>query len=255
MPRPRARMAAPGASNTASLVAYYRVSTAKQGRSGLGLEAQQAAVAAFSVLPPRQVVAEYREVETGTRDARPQLALALAECRARGSVLIVAKLDRLTRNTAFLLAIVDGVGEGGVVFCDLPQLPAGPIGTYILTMFAAFAQLERGMISQRTKAALAAARARGVKLGSHSLARGFDSKMSRAGRQAQTVRATIHAADVRPFIAAARAAGASSLASIANALTARGIRPPSGGDRWHGNQVRRIERVVAGSAPGAPRHT
>ncbi len=154
---------------------------------------------------------------------------------------MIAKLDRLARNTAFLLSVVDGASKAGVAFCDLPQMPVGPAGRFVLVMFAAVAELERGMISQRTKAALAAAKARGVKLGSPKLARGFDAKMSRAGRQSQTSRAAVHAADVRPFIDDARCAGADTYRKIAMALTARGIHPPSGGAAWHANQVRRIE--------------
>ena len=240
MPRPRALMARHGASDTPSFVAYYRVSTDRQGTSGLGLEAQRAAVAAHCLLSKGAVVADYQEIESGSHNRRPQLALALAACRARRAVLIVAKLDRLTRNTVFLLTLVEGAGEGGVVFCDLPALPAGPMSTYILTMFAAFAQMERGMISQRTKAALAAAKARGVKLGGPNMGRGFDTATSKAGRDARTARSKVHAADVLPYILAAKQAGAISLRQVADALTARGIQPPSGGDHWHASQVHRI---------------
>jgi DNA invertase Pin-like site-specific DNA recombinase len=248
MPRPRARMVAGGGSQTPSFVAYYRVSTDQQGRSGLGLDAQKAAVAKYVASSDGKIESEFEEVESGSRDDRPQLALALAACRARRATLILAKLDRLARNTSFLLSVVHGAGEAGVVFCDLPQLPPGPAGAFILTMFAAVAELERGLISQRTKAALAAAKARGVRLGSRTLSRGFDTAMSRAGRQAQTVRSKAHAADVQPYVDAARKAGAVTLREIAAALTARGIQPPSGGECWHANQVRRI--VLA--APPVP---
>jgi DNA invertase Pin-like site-specific DNA recombinase len=233
-------MAAGSGSATHSFVAYFRVSTDKQGKSGLGLEAQKAVVGKYVALSDGKLVGEYEEVESGGRDDRPQLVLALAECRARRATLILAKLDRLARNTSFLLSVVNGAGEAGVVFCDLPQLPPGPAGTFILTMFAAVAELERGLISQRTKAALAAARIRGVKLGSPKLSQGFDAKMSRAGRRAQTVRSKAHAADVIPFITAAKQAGATSYRKLAAALTARGIQPPSGGASWHASQVRRI---------------
>jgi DNA invertase Pin-like site-specific DNA recombinase len=248
MPRPRARMAAGDGSATRLFVAYYRVSTDQQGRSGLGLDAQKATVAAYIASSHGVIVAEYEEVESGSRDDRPQLALALTECRARRGTLILAKLDRLARNTAFLLSVVRGAGEAGVVFCDLPQLPPGPGGAFILTLFAAVAELERGLISQRTKAALVAAKARGVKLGSPKLAKGFDTAMSKAGRKIQTDRAKKHASDVLPFIAAARRAGAGSLSEVAAALTARGIQPPFGGELWHPSQVWRIERA----SPPAP---
>jgi DNA invertase Pin-like site-specific DNA recombinase len=232
-------MAAAGGSNAPSFVAYYRVSTDRQGASGLGLEAQIATVGDHVASVAGTIAAAFQEVESGSRSDRPQLALALAACRARHAIL-----DRLARDTAFLLSVVRGA-QAGVVFCDLPQLPPGPAGAFILTMFAAVAELERGLISQRTKAALAAARARGVKLGSPALCRGFDAAMSRAGRQAQTDRATRHCEDVMPYVIEARGAGATSLRQIASALTARGIHPPSGGDVWHASQVR---RVIGGAA-------
>ena len=112
-----------------------------------------------------KLVAEVVEVETGKRADRPKLAQALALCRLHTATLIIGKLDRLARNTRFLLSIVEGTGEAGVVFCDLPTVPAGPVGKFIVTQMAAVAELEAGLISQRTKAALAAAKARGKRLG------------------------------------------------------------------------------------------
>jgi len=230
MPRAKRQMVTSGAPGAPSFISYLRVSTDQQGRSGLGLEAQRTAVTAYVAGAHGAVVAEYEEVESGSRDDRPQLALALAACRAHRAVLVIAKLDRLARNAAFLLAIVDGAGPGGIVFRDLPEVPAGAVGKFFITLMAAVAELERGLISQRTKAALAAAKARGVKLGGPNMGRGFDTAMSRAGHQAQTARAARHAADVLPYIAAARQAGAVTGAQIAAALTARGIRPPTGGE-------------------------
>lgn len=244
MPRPRARIPRSDGTVSLSFVAYYRVSTDKQGRSGLGLDAQKATVARYVESLRGSVVAEYEEVESGKQRNRPQLALALAECRAARATLVIAKLDRLARDTEFLLSIVRGAGVGGIAFCDLPDLPIGPGGAFILTMFAAVAELERGLISQRTKAALAVVKARGVKLGNPRLASGFDSVTSKAGRDAQSVRSRSRAADVLPFIVAARKAGANSLVSVAKALTARGIRPPSGGEFWHPGQVWRVEHAA-----------
>jgi DNA invertase Pin-like site-specific DNA recombinase len=222
-------------------VAYYRVSTDQQGRSGLGLEAQKAAVAQFMARQPTgRLVAEFEEVESGKRNDRPQLAAALAACRARRAALVIAKLDRLARNARFLLSVVEGSGEGGVLFCDLPQIPTGATGKFLLTLLAAVAELEAGLISQRTKAALQAAKARGVKLGGRRLVEGFDTAAARSGRAAQTTRSASHAGDVLPYIEAAQRAGATSLREIAEALTARGVRPPSGGEVWHATQVRRI---------------
>ena len=154
--------AVPGAAATAPqrFVAYYRVSTDRQGKSGLGLDAQRVAVTKYVAGVGGVVAAEFEEVESGKRNDRPQLAA----CRARRAALVIAKLDRLARNARFLLHVVEGTGEAGVVFCDLPSVPPGPVGKFLLTQMAAVAELEAGLISQRTRAALAAAKARGTKL-------------------------------------------------------------------------------------------
>jgi DNA invertase Pin-like site-specific DNA recombinase len=246
MPLPRLKAAAGSASSVPLFVAYYRVSTDQQGRSGLGLEAQKAAVAQFMARQTTgRLVAEFEEVESGKRNDRPQLAAALAACRTRRAALVIAKLDRLARNARFLLSVVEGSGEGGVLFCDLPQIPAGATGKFLLTLLAAVAELEAGLISQRTKAALTAAKARGVKLGSKRLVKGFDAAAAREGRTTQTARSSTHAGEVLPYIEAAQRAGASSLRAIAAALTARGVRPPSSGEIWHATQVRRILKAQA----------
>ena len=136
---------------------YYRVSTQKQGVSGLGLEAQQAAVRLF-VQDPAQLLTEYVEIESGKRNRRPQLLAAMAEARRVGSTLLIAKLDRLSRNASFILALRDS----GVDFvcCDMPDANTLTVG-----LFAVLAQHERETISKRTKDALAAKKARGAKLG------------------------------------------------------------------------------------------
>ncbi|OXE37427.1 MAG: resolvase [Phenylobacterium zucineum] len=232
---------------SASFVAYFRVSTERQGRSGLGLEAQRESVARQVASLGGQVVAEFTEIESGKRNDRPELAKALAAARSRGAVLIIAKLDRLARNARFLLSVVEGVGEAGLMFCDLPQLPAGPVGKFMVTMLAAVAELEAGMISQRTKAALEAVKARGVKLGNPNLRPGTPQAAKRAAK-ARTAQAKAKAADVLPYVKAARKAGASSLSQIAQALEARGIRTPRGGTSWAPAQVARIlatERTAA----------
>jgi DNA invertase Pin-like site-specific DNA recombinase len=154
-----------------------------------------------------------------------------------------AKLDRLARNTKFLLTIAEGTGDGRVVFADLPQIPLGAMGKFFITLMAAVVELEAGLISQRTKAALAIAKARGVKLGNPRLRTG-ECGGGDAGRAMQTARSRAHAELVQPYITAARGAGASSLREVAAALTARGVQPPSGGDRWDSSQVRRIERAT-----------
>ena len=140
-----------------SYIPYYRVSTARQGQSGLGLEAQRAAVAAF-VADPAQLLAEYVEIESGKKNQRPQLLAAIDAARAVGATLLIAKLDRLSRNAGFIFALRDS----GVAFtcCDMPDANTLTVG-----LFAVIAQHEREMISKRTIDALTAKKARGAVLG------------------------------------------------------------------------------------------
>lgn len=231
--------AQPSSQAQPAFVAYFRVSTQQQGRSGLGLDAQREQVARHVASVGGQVIAEFVEVESGKRADRPELAKALAACRSKGAVLIIAKLDRLARNARFLLSIVEGAGEAGVAFCDLPQLPPGPVGKFMVTMLAAVAELEAGMISQRTKAALEAAKARGVKLGNPELRAGTPKAAKRASKVA-SANAKARARDVLPYVKAAQRAGATTLAQIAAALEARGVRTPRGGTRWAPAQVSRV---------------
>jgi DNA invertase Pin-like site-specific DNA recombinase len=143
-------------------VAYYRVSTDRQGKSGLGLEAQKDAVQARLNGGRWQIVDEFTEVESGKRASRPQLDAAIAACKKHKARLLVAKLDRLSRNVAFLLKLIDSGVD--VLFADLPELN-GAMGKFVLITMANVAKLEAGLVSERTKAALKAAKARGVKLG------------------------------------------------------------------------------------------
>ena len=219
-------------------VAYFRVSTERQGRSGLGLDAQREAVARHVASSGGEVVAAFEEVESGKRNDRPALAAALAACRARRATLLIAKLDRLARNARFLLGVVEGSGEGGVVFCDLPTVPPGPVGKFLVTQMAAVAELEAGLISQRTRAALAAAKARGVALGNPRLRAGTP-EHARAAAAAKSEAARARAADVLPYVEAARRAGAGTLRELAGALTARGVPTPAGRHTWRPEQVRR----------------
>ncbi|MCA6268425.1 recombinase family protein [Phenylobacterium sp.] len=226
-----------------AFICYFRVSTQAQGRSGLGLEAQREAVARHVASVGGRIAGEFTEVESGKRDDRPQLAAALAACRAQGAVLLVAKLDRLARNARFLLSVVEGAGDAGVCFCDLPQLPPGPAGRFMLTMFAAVAELEAGMISQRTRVALEAAKARGVKLGNPQLKPGTPAT-AKAASDAASARAKAKARDVMPYVEDAQKAGASTLQQIAQALEARGVRAPRGGTRWAPAQVARVMKAA-----------
>jgi len=219
-------------------VAYYRVSTQQQGRSGLGLAAQQEAVQKHVSSVAGELVDAFEEVETGKLNSRPALAQALAACRAIHATLIIAKLDRLARNAAFLLSVVEGSGQGGVVFCDLPQVPPGPSGKFVIAIMAAVAELEAGLISERTKAALAQARARGVRLGNPRLQPGTREQALQAAA-AKRRQAADRAAQVRPYIEAARKAGCTMLAQLAAALNARGVRTARGAP-WHAASVWRV---------------
>src|SRR6188474_2024821 len=157
-------------------LSYLRVSTDKQGRSGLGIEAQREAVARFLVGSNSKLVQEYIETESGKRSDRPKLAAALAHAKATGATVVFAKLDRLTRNVDLLRSLVaSGVD---LVFCDLPHVPAGAMGRFLLTQMASVAELEAGLISERTKAALTAAKARGAKLGNPNGARALRGKQT-----------------------------------------------------------------------------
>ena len=216
-----------------SFVAYYRVSTEKQGRSGLGLEAQQAAVQAHVAGTPGRVVAEFIEVESGRKRDRPQLAAALAAARVHRAVLVIAKLDRLARNVHF----VSGLMESGVEFvaADIPT-----VNRLTVHILAAVAEEEARMISARTKAALAAAKARGVQLGNPNLLAGSPAQ-ARAANAVKTRQAQVRVADVLPFIEQAQRAGASTLQQLADALAARGVPTPSGrGAHWRPVQVARV---------------
>src|SRR5688572_30733306 len=145
-----------------SFVAYYRVSTAKQGASGLGLAAQQEAVRHYLDGGNWSLVAEFTEVESGKRSDRPALDTALAKARLHRVPLVVAEVDRLTRSLSFLTRLLDSGVD--VRFCDLPKIE-GPTGRFILQQMASVAELEAGFISDRTRKALKAAKARGRKLG------------------------------------------------------------------------------------------
>jgi DNA invertase Pin-like site-specific DNA recombinase len=219
--------------NTGKFVAYYRVSTQRQGRSGLGLEAQQEAVHNHLNGGDWRVVAEFTEVESGKRKDRPKLADALAACRVHGAKLVIAKLDRLARNVAFVSALM----EAGVEFeaVDFPQ--ANRLTIHIL---AAVAEHEAKVISERTKAALAAAKRRGVKLGGYRAGAKLTAKARQAGYAARAARANARATDLAPTISELQAAGVTSLAGIAAVLNERGIPTASGQGAWQAVQVGRL---------------
>ena len=216
-------------------IAYYRVSTGKQGKSGLGIEAQRAAVENYLNGGNWRITAEFTEIESGKRSDRPELTRALAAARLHHVPVVVAKVDRLTRSVAFLSRLLEAGVD--VRFADLPAIE-GPTGRFILQQMAAVAELEAGMISKRTKDALAAAKARGKKLGGYRGAR--LSKAARAaGRAAVANKARQRAADLAPVITELRSAGVTSLRAIAAALNARSIPTATGHGSWSAVQVSR----------------
>jgi DNA invertase Pin-like site-specific DNA recombinase len=217
----------------AKAVAYYRVSTLRQQRSGLGIEAQRAAVAAFASTHGYTLVAEHIEAETGkgtdALERRPQLAAALATARLSKCPVIVAKLDRLSRDVAFV---------AGLMAQKVPFIVAelGPdADPFMLHLYAALAEKERRLISERTRSALAAKRATGARLGNP---RNLD-KAGAIGRDAQIAEANRFAANILPVVAEIRRSGVSALASIADALNRRGIRTSRGGE-WQVSSVRNL---------------
>ena len=216
------------------VVSYVRVSTAAQGRSGLGLEAQREAVARFAEIEGIEVVAEFLEIETGkgtdALDRRPQLSAALAQAQLTGVAVIVAKLDRLSRDVAF----VAGLMAQRVPFI-VAELGAD-CDPFLLHIYAALAEKERAMISTRTKAALAAAKARGVKLGNPNGAAHLRQYGGKAGRAALVAGADKRAAGLAATIEAIKGEGATSANSIAKALNERSIATPRGG-RWTARSV------------------
>ncbi len=221
------------------IVSYLRVSTMKQGMSGLGLEAQRSAVACFAQSGAHRIVAEYLEVESGAKTERPQLEAALAACRLHRATLAIAKLDRLARNVAFIANLMDGGIE--FVACDMPFA-----NRLTLHLFAAIAEHEREMISQRTKAALAAAKARGVKLGNPNGAKAFAGTLPKAiaaSCNSRRVKAAAYAKTVGPVIHELIAEAGQNSAQVARSLNLRAIPSPTGAI-WYPQQVRRIAKSL-----------
>jgi DNA invertase Pin-like site-specific DNA recombinase len=219
-----------------ALVSYVRVSTSRQGRSGLGIEAQREALARFAATEGFEVAREFTEIETGkgadALDRRPQLSAALAEPRRRKCAIAVAKLDRLSRDVHFI---------SGLMVHRVPFLVAelgADVDPFVLHLYAALAEKERRLISQRTKAALKAAKKRGVRLGNPQIA-----KAQTIGAARVKAEADRFAESVLPRIREAQRAGAKSLRAIADALNARGVHTARGG-KWAATQVRDILRRV-----------
>jgi len=220
------------------IVAYLRVSTSRQGRSGLGIEAQRENITRFAASEGYEVIGEYVEVETGkgsdALERRPQLTAALNAARKRKGSVVVAKLDRLSRDVHF----ISGLMSHRVPFI-VTELGAD-VDPFILHLYAALSEKERNLIAGRTKAALAAKKAQGKVLGGP--------KLPEAREAAQVViksNADKYAANVLPLIRDAQKAGATTLRDIADALNARGIATARGG-QWHATSVKNVlDRPIA----------
>jgi DNA invertase Pin-like site-specific DNA recombinase len=215
------------------LVSYHRVSTERQGRSGLGLEAQKRAVADYLNGGQWKLLREFVEIESGRRKDRPQLKAALELCRREKATLVIAKLDRLARNVAFVATLLEGKVK--FVAADMPEADST-----MLHIYSAMAEREAIKISERTKAALAAAKARGAKLGWAIPSRRAEQKTAaQRGAASNRDRARQFAGNVLPIVKSIRDAGITSLAGIAGALNARGI-PTAREGKWYAATVRNL---------------
>ena len=222
------------------MVAYERVSTARQGANGLGLEAQRKVIADFAVSRGAEILARFTEVESFRRADRPELVKALHLAKVTGATLVIAKLDRLSRNAAFLLTLRDS----GVRFLavDMPEAKDLTVG-----IMALVAQAEREAISRRTKEALAVAKARRVKVGNPNGALPCLTRADKGGaalQQAVRANAEAFVSDLAPVIADIRAKGHTSLRAIAAELTSRGIRTRRGGFWGVGNVSGVLARLL-----------
>lgn len=225
-------------------VSYLRVSTAQQGQSGLGLEAQRASVAAYLSGGEWTLVREVVEVESGKRNDRPALAQALRLCRQQKATLLIAKLDRLARNVAFISNLM----ESGVEFTavDMPSA-----NRFVVHVMAAVAEQEADAISRRTIAALAAAKARGTRLGGRRVSAERFAEIGRQARDANAARARRTATAVLPIIRDIQAAGANTLRAIAAELNERAIETPRKTGHWSPVQVQRVLSLFG--TPSSPR--
>lgn len=215
------------------VVSYIRVSTDRQGKSGLGIEAQREAVARFIAAEGLEVLGEFVEVETGkgcdALERRPKLRDALALARKAKAAVVVAKLDRLSRDVSFI---------AGLMAQRVPFIVAelgADADPFMLHIYAALAQKERAMIADRTRVALAAKKAQGAKLGNHTNLAEAQAK----GTAAVKTAADAFAANVLPVVRELQAAGITTVRGIAEALNLRGIRTARGGE-WHGSTVRNL---------------
>ena len=216
-------------------VAYYRVSTARQGASGLGLEAQKTTVKNHLNGGDWKIVGEFTELESGKKSdrQRPELSKAIALAEKENATLVVAKLDRLTRNVSFLSKLLDNKVQ--VICCDVPQMGNPATTKYMLQILASTAEFEAEQISMRTKAALSAAKKRGVNLGAP------DPKIgSPIGVQVRQKKADAYAAEVYKIILELQKFGCDTLQKICHGLEARGVQTPTGKSKWYPSSVKNL---------------
>jgi len=211
-------------------VTYFRVSTDRQGRSGLGLEAQREAVRQFLAMRTATIIAEYVEIESGGRDDRPKLLEALAACHRTKTTLLIAKLDRLARSVSFVAGLMDG--DVDFVAVDMPHA-----SRFVLHIMAAVAEHERQIIGERTKAALAAAKTRGVRLGVNGVALADKHKAA----------ALDYARNIAPVLLSAGRAGAVTSRQIADYLNKTGV-PSRQNGLWHSSSVARLMKRLGSLA-------
>lgn len=214
-------------------IAYHRVSTVKQGRSGLGLEAQQQSIADYMGNVPGALIGEFTEVESGSKDDRPELLQALRQCRLTGATLLIAKLDRLSRNRRFLLELADSTIN--FIAVDMPEANSFTVG-----LMACLADYERQVISERTKAALQAAKARGVKLGNPNLDK-VRPNNTKPANEARSAKANVRNAEMLEVINEVRANTNEDLSTraICRILNEAGYTTARGGI-WHPQSVVRV---------------
>jgi len=223
-----------------SIVTYLRVSTARQGKSGLGLEAQQKAVSDYLSTGQWNLLEEFVEVESGKNSKRPKLLEAIELCKASGAKLLVGRLDRLARDAAFLMNLKDA----GIDFvcADMPEANRLTIG-----IMALVAEQEREAISKRTKEALAAAKARGVQLGAYRdgvyVGGKGNADTARNASEARTVKFRANAVDKLPLLKRYDPDGSMSLRAIADIFNRYGVKTVSGRGQWSANSVRRLKML------------
>ncbi len=229
------------APHSGKFIAYLRVSTPRQGQSGLGIEAQREIINNHLNGGEWDVIAEYTETESGKRSDRHrrQLKAALQQCKAENATLIIARVDRLTRNLAFLTALLESGVQ--VIACDIPQMHSPAATKFVLQLMANIAEYEGELISERTKKALAAKKARGHKLGTPTPEKG-----AKAGGAATKASIDEWTEELRPVVQELRKYGCDTLEKMGKGLEARGARTFRGNTTWALSSVRNLVKRIEG---------